>query len=202
MTPLIKLPGPSAKLSIGVMGGSFDPPHAGHAHVIETARKHLGLDWVWVLPAAGNPLKSTRTPFERRFLDAEAMLAGPRTRASAFEQQVGLSYSCDVIAALRSRAPSARFVWIIGADNLASFHRWKNWREIARAVPLAVISRPGAFPAAGLSRFARSFSRARIPQAQAQALPYLQPPAWTLIKAPHDPHSSTALRALQASEGS
>ena len=195
------LPGPSMNLSIGLLGGSFDPPHAGHAHVIETARKHLGLDWVWVLPAAGNPLKATQTPFDDRLLNAGAMFTAPRTRVSSFEDDTGLSYTCDVIPALRSRAPTARFVWIIGADNLANFHLWKQWRGIANAVPIAVISRPGAFPAAGLSRFARAFADARVPQAQAQSLPYLHPPAWTLIKAPHDPHSSTALRAL-ASEGS
>ena len=197
-----KLPGPSDGLSIGLIGGSFDPPHAGHVHVIRTAQTRIGLDWVWAIPARGNPLKETQTPFAKRMDLAREMFTGPRMRVTPLEQDLGLTYTVDVIAALQRRAPSARFVWIMGADSLQSFHRWRNWRQIAQMVPIAVISRPGAFPSAGLSRLAKTYAASRIPQGEAGALAYLEPPAWTLIKAPHDPHSSTAIRTARSLEGS
>lgn len=198
----IQLPGPSDGLSIGLIGGSFDPPHEGHVHVIDTALARVGLDWVWALPARGNPLKQTQTPFAMRIELARAMFTGPRTRVSPLEHDLGLTYTVDVIATLKRRAPRARFVWVMGADSLQGFHQWKRWQELAQLIPIAVISRPGAFPSAGLSRFARTFAANRIPQAQAGRLAHREAPAWTLIKARHYPHSSTALRAARMSEGS
>jgi nicotinate-nucleotide adenylyltransferase len=192
-----RLPGPSAGLAIGILGGSFDPPHAGHAHVIDTARRALGLDWVWVLPAAGNPLKRTQTPFADRLAATARLLAGRRTRVASLEADLGLTYTIDTLRALKRLAPNARFVWIMGADNLAQMHRWKDWRAIARLVPIAIISRPGASPKAGLSRFARQFAAARVP---AGALRMRRAPAWTYITAPLDPASSTALRARRFAE--
>ncbi len=197
-----KLPGPSDGLSIGLIGGSFDPPHAGHVHVIRTAQTRIGLDWVWAIPARGNPLKKTQTPFAKRMDLAREMFTGPRARVTPLEHDLGLTYTVDVIAALQRRAPGARFVWIMGADSLQSFHRWRNWRQIADMVPIAVISRPGAFPSAGLSRLAKTYSASRIPQGEAGALAYLKPPAWTLIKAPHAPQSSTAIRNARGLERS
>src|SRR4029077_20756609 len=105
-------------LAIGIMGGSFDPPHAGHAHVIETARRALGLDRVWVFVAAGNPLKRTQTAFVDRFAAAQRRLAGPRTIVSALEVNYGLRYTIDVLRRLKRAAPRARFIWIMGGDNL------------------------------------------------------------------------------------
>ncbi len=197
----IQLPGPSDGLSIGLIGGSFDPPHEGHVHVIRTALARVGLDWVWALPARGNPLKRTQTPFAMRIELARAMFSSPRTRVTPLEHDLGLTYTVDVVATLKRRAPRARFVWVMGADSLQNFHHWRNWQQLAELVPIAVISRPGAFPSAGLSRFARTFASSRIPQAQAGRLAWREPPAWTLIKARHNPHSSTALREAIRSEG-
>lgn len=188
----VRLPGPYRGLRIGVMGGSFDPPHSGHAHVIETGRKALGLDWVWVIPAAGNPLKRTQTAFAKRLDAARGRLSGPRTRVSALENDLGLTYTIDLLRALKRRAPDARFVWIMGGDNLNDFHRWRSWEAVARLVPIAVVSRPGASPKAGLSRFARRFAQQRV--ANPSALARRDAPAWTVIAAPYDPASSTALR--------
>jgi nicotinate-nucleotide adenylyltransferase len=192
-----RLPGPAHGLAIGLLGGSFDPPHSGHVHVADAARKALGLDWVWVIPAAGNPLKRTQTPFEARLEATRKKLSGPRTRVSSIEQDLGLRYTVDLIAAIRARAPGARLVWIIGADNLSGFHRWRRWRTIARTIPVCVVSRPGASPKAGLGRFARMFAAARLPEGAARCLAVRKPPAWVVISAPHDPSSSTALRAAR-----
>jgi len=189
-----RLPGPTRGLSIGVMGGTFDPPHSGHAHVIETARKRLGLDWVWVLPARGNPLKTTQTPFSARLALARDYLSGPRTRVSPMEEELGLTYTIDVLRTLKRLAPDARFVWLMGADNLANFHHWRDWRGIAALAPIAVVSRPGSFPHAGLSRFARQYAACRQTGDRNGALARARPPAWRLLQARLDPASSTELR--------
>lgn len=197
-SPRVRLPGPAGDLAIGVMGGSFDPPHSGHAHVIETARRTLGLDRVWVFVAAGNPLKKTQTRFDKRLESARERFSGLRTAVSGLEAELGLRYTIDVLKRLKRAAPRARFVWIMGADNLRDFHRWRRWREIAQLVPIAVVSRPGASPKAGLSRFARQFARDRLPAYAAQRLKHAAPPAWVYITAPLDPTSSTKLRAARA----
>ncbi len=194
----LRLPGPTAGLAIGVMGGSFDPAHHGHVHVRDVAMRRLGLDWMWVAPARGNPLKHTATPFPDRLAAARNVLGGPRTRVTDIERELELSYTIDLLRALKRRAPAARFVWVMGADNLASFHLWKRWRDIARLAPIAVVSRPGAFPKAGLSRFALQFGAQRLPTSAATSLAHRRPPAWVLLPARFDAASSTALRALRA----
>jgi nicotinate-nucleotide adenylyltransferase len=191
----IRLPGIAGDLAIGVMGGSFDPPHVGHTHVIETARRALGLDRVWVFVAAGNPLKKTQTAFVDRLASARRRLGGRRTTVSGLEAELGLRYTIDVLKRLKRSAPSARFVWIMGADNLRDFHLWRRWKEIAKLVPIAVVSRPGASPKAGLSRFARYLPANRIPEDAARTLKTRRPPAWVYISAPLDKTSSTELRA-------
>jgi nicotinate-nucleotide adenylyltransferase len=192
----VRLPGIAGDLAIGVMGGSFDPPHGGHIHVIETARRALGLDRVWVFVAAGNPLKKTQTAFVDRLASARRRLGGRRTTVSGLEAELGLRYTIDVLKRLKRSAPSARFVWIMGADNLRDFHLWRRWKEIANLVPIAVVSRPGASPRAGLSRFARYLSAARIPEDAARTLKARRPPAWVYISAPLDKTSSTELRTV------
>lgn len=196
----IALPGPADGIAIGLMGGSFDPPHSGHAHVRDVALARLGLDWIWILPAAGNPLKKTFTPYRDRLTAAHNRLSAPRAIVSDLEARLRRTYSIDLIRDLKRRAPNARFVWIIGADNLANFHRWKQWREIAKLIPIAVVSRPGASPKAGLSHFARQFGGYRIAPSAARTLADHRPPAWVYITAPMDDASSTELRALMASQ--
>jgi nicotinate-nucleotide adenylyltransferase len=193
--PHIRLPSPAGDLAIGIMGGSFDPPHAGHAHVIETARRALGLDRVWVFVAAGNPLKRTQTAFVDRFAAAQRRLSSPRTIVSALEANYGLRYTIDVLRRLKRAAPRARFIWIMGGDNLRDFHKWRRWKEITKLVPIAVVSRPGAMPKAGLSRFAHQFVASRIPASAAETLKWRRPPAWVYLAAPLDATSSTELRA-------
>ena len=190
-----RLPSPTGDLAIGIMGGSFDPPHSGHAHVIETARRAAGLDRVWVLVSPGNPLKKTQTALVDRLAAARHRLGSNTTHVSDLESRLGTRYTIHTLRRLKKLAPYARFVWIMGADNLRDFHGWKNWREIAALVPIIVIARPGANPKAGLSRFARQFAAHRLPQSAARTLSTHKARAWVYISAPLDPVSSTELRA-------
>ena len=190
-----RLPSPPGDLAIGIMGGSFDPAHSGHAHVIETARRAAGLDRVWVLVSPGNPLKKTQTALVDRLAAARRRLGSRTTIVSDVESRLGTRYTIHTLRRLKRLAPNARFVWIMGADNLRDFHKWKNWREIARLVPIVVIARPGAMPKAGLSRFARQFSSHRLPESAARSIARHSAPAWVYITAPLDPVSSTELRA-------
>lgn len=184
-------------LRIGLLGGSFDPPHAGHAHVTKWALKAFGLDRVWWLVSPGNPLKED-APAElaRRVAAAREIARHPRVSVTDLEARLGTRYTAETLAALRLRHPGVRFVWLMGADNLAGFHRWERWDEIMRSVPMGVLARPGQQLTAGLSRAARRFARWRLPAAQARALPFLEPPAWTLLTGRMLDLSSTELRAL------
>lgn len=194
----LRLPSPPGDLVIGIMGGSFDPPHSGHAHVIETARRAANLDRVWIFVAAGNPLKKTQTAFIDRFAATQRRLGGRRTSVTSLEHQLGLRYTIDLLRRLKRSAPHARFVWIMGADNLRDFHKWKSWQAIARLVPIIVIARPGANPKTGLSRFASQFRASRLPQSASRTLANRKAPAWVYIAAPLDPISSSEIRAQMA----
>lgn len=193
-----RLPSPANGLAIGLMGGSFDPPHSGHAHVIETARRAAGLDRIWVLVSPGNPLKKTQTALVDRLAATQRRLGNRRTIASDIEGRLGTRYTVHMLRRLKKLAPGARFVWIMGGDNLRDFHRWKEWRAIAKLAPIIVIARPGANPKAGLSRFARQFGATRLPESAARTLARRKPPCWVYIAAPLDPVSSTELRAQMA----
>lgn len=190
-----RLPSLTGDLAIGLMGGSFDPPHSGHAHVIATAQRALHLDRVWVLVSPGNPLKKTQTALADRLAAAQRRLSGPRVQVSSIESQLGTRYTIHLLRRLKRLAPHARFVWIMGADNLRDFHRWKDWRAIARLATIVVVSRPGASPKAGLSRFAQQFGQYRLSPSAAGTLTRHKPPAWVYLAAPLDPVSSTELRA-------
>lgn len=190
----LRFPGPWRGLSIGLFGGSFNPAHEGHAHVAETALKRLGLDRVWWLVARGNPLKERTGAFQARLASARRMTDHPRMHVSTLEHQIGVNYTLDLLDALQPRMPGARLVWIMGADNLAGFHHWGGWAEIAGRIPIAIVARPGAGQRAALSKFAQRFAASRLPERQARALPFASPPAWTLLHAPWHPASSTALR--------
>lgn len=115
-------------------------------------------------------------------------------RITDLETRLSVNYTHDLLTALRSRAPAADFVWIMGADNLTGFHRWGHWDDIARTVPICVVARPEAGPRARLSKFARTFADAQVPETQAHSLPSRRAPAWTYLTAPWHPASSTALR--------
>jgi nicotinate-nucleotide adenylyltransferase len=183
-------------MAIGLYGGSFNPPHPGHIHVTRTALTRLGLDRVWWLMTPGNPLKdaSALAPLAQRMEAARALIRDRRVVVTDVEHRLGLRYSVDTVAALKLRAPGVRFVWIMGADSLATFHRWRRWRDIAAMVPIAVIDRPGWTLAATAGRAAETLAPWRLDEREASRLAATGAPAWTLIHGPRSVLSSTALR--------
>lgn len=184
-------------MRIGLLGGSFNPPHAAHRLISETALKRLRLAQVWWLVTPGNPLKEHRdlAPLADRVRLAKGLARDPRIKITAFEAGLGAAYTARTLCYLRERFPRVRFVWLMGADNLASFHRWKDWRTIFETMPIAVEDRPGWRYRALSSPAARRFDRHRVPESAASALPGLEPPAWCILSGPLSKLSSTALRA-------
>lgn len=184
-------------MKVGLLGGSFNPAHEGHAHVAETALAKLGLDAVIWLVSPQNPLKLRHEtePLERRMASARTQARGPRMLVSDAESRIEAQYTLDTLRILKARHPGVRFVWIMGADNLASFHRWKGWLQIMQEAPVAVVSRPWAALRGRLSPAARRFARYRHPSAAARRLPFMAPPAWVFLRGPFNFQSSTALRA-------
>lgn len=194
------LPFASPGQRIGLLGGSFNPAHRGHLHVSRVALAQLALDRVWWLVSPQNPLKASAdmASLAVRLEGARAVARDPRLRVFALESQLGTRFTIDTVRALKRRYPHVRFVWLMGADNLASFHRWRDWRGIMAALPVAVVARPGSSFAALSSPAARRFAGARIAPSRARGLAGRAPPAWTLLLARLDPTSSTALRARRA----
>ena len=183
---------------IGLLGGSFNPAHRGHRRISLAAIEALGLDEVWWLVSPGNPLKQGRemAAFEVRFASAQRMARGAPIRPSKFEQQAGTRYSVDTLRKLLRRYPRLRFIWLMGGDNLAEFHRWKDWRKLVKTLPIAVIARPGYDHMAHAVRamgWLRWFVR---PSSQAKHWTEWSAPAILLLRLPPDPTSATALRAL------
>ena len=186
----------SRGMKVGLYGGSFNPAHEGHAHVAETARQRLGLDRVIWLVAPQNPLKSSAEtrPLTRRMAGVRAFARDRGMIVSDVESRIGTRYTLDTVLALKARFPGVHFVWIMGADSLAGFHRWRGWTQILRAVPVAVVSRPWISLKSRSSPAARRFAAARLPFHRAKALPGLPPPAWIFLYGPLNFQSSTALR--------
>jgi nicotinate-nucleotide adenylyltransferase len=184
-------------MRIGLFGGSFNPPHAGHVHVSRLALQRLKLDQVWWLVSPGNPLKENGhlRPLPERMAQARALIRDPRIVPTAIEADLGTRYTIDTLRALRRRAPHLRFVWIMGADNLMQFDRWKGWREIAALVPFAVIDRPDATLGSTAAPAARALAPFRLPERVAATLSLRRPPAWVLLHGPRSTLSSSAVRA-------
>ena len=182
-------------LRVGLYGGSFDPVHDGHRHVAETAFRRLRLDRVWWIVTPGNPLK-TRAPADRlaRLAAMRAAVRHPAMEVTDIDAAIGARYTIETIRYLQGHCPGVRFVWIMGADSLAGFDRWRDWREIARRVPLAVVDRPGFTLPALSSRTARTFAASRIDAAAADTLADREPPAWVFLFGRRSNLSSTALR--------
>lgn len=181
---------------IGLFGGSFNPPHEGHALVAEIAMRRLGLDQLWWMVTPGNPLKNRTelAPLADRIAACESLVSDPRIKITAFEQTLGVSYTANTLAKVKARNPHAHFIWVMGADNLRTFHHWQKWRLIAETFPIAVIDRPGATLAYLSSTMAQAFSHARIDEDDAGVLWKKQAPAWVFIHGPRSTLSSTALR--------
>lgn len=180
---------------IGLLGGSFDPPHAGHMHISRQALRGFHLDRVWWLVSPGNPLKKTGpSDFERRMVACRDLIDHPKVFVSDFEAQAGTRETIKTLNALLPLYPGVRFVWLMGADNLATFHRWQSWQDIMKLLPVGILARPGEQVKAGLSPAARVFAEFRLPASQAADLPMQAPPCWTLLNGPTVDISSTDIR--------
>jgi nicotinate-nucleotide adenylyltransferase len=183
-------------MRVGLYGGSFNPAHEGHAHVAETARRRLGLDRVIWLVSPQNPLKPSHetASLAERMAGAGRFARGRDMIIADAETRIGSRYTIDAVRALRARFPGVHFVWIMGADSLADFHRWRGWTQLMREVPVAVVSRPWIAMKSRFSPAAQRFARARRPAREARLLATTRPPAWVFLRGPLNFQSSTALR--------
>jgi len=180
---------------VGLLGGSFDPPHAGHAHITRWALRSAGLDRVWWLVSPGNPLK-TRGPadIDRRVDAARAMIRHPRVVVTDIERHMASRYTADTLAWLARRYPGVQFLWLMGADNLASFHRWDRWEWIIETTPMIVFARPGQQLAGGLSPAAQRYTHLRVKPGDVRSLGATVPRGWCLLTGPMSDMSSTEIR--------
>jgi nicotinate-nucleotide adenylyltransferase len=191
--------GDRRRARIGLLGGSFNPAHAGHRHVAEQALARLGLDQVWLMVSPGNPLKPVRgmAPFARRLDSARGVADGRRILATDIEARLGTRYTVETLERLARRFPRARFVLLLGADNLAQLPRWRRWRRIAYRVPIAVLPRPGETRRALSGQAAQALARHRrrpaalLRQEEAGG----GHASWALVPAREHPASATAIRA-------
>jgi len=188
-------------MRIGLLGGSFNPAHAAHRHISLEALRRLDLDEVWWLVSPGNPLKSTAdmASFSKRLARAVETARHPRIRVMDLERKLGTRYSADTLTALKTLMPHTELVWLMGADNLATFHHWRDWEAIFNAVPVAIFDRPHYFRRALSAKAARRFHAARVTETRARTLAGMKPPAWVFIHCPRHPLSATAIRARDAS---
>lgn len=181
---------------IGLLGGSFDPAHAGHVHITQAALRLFRLDRVWWLVSPGNPLKAHGpAPMPDRIARAQSLLHDPRVLVTDVESKLGTRYTAQTIAALQAQYKGVRFVWLMGADNLVQFDRWQDWQNIMARVPVGVLARPGQNLGAWASRTARIYRHARIKSSASRTLAQAQVPAWCFVNAPLMDISSSAIRA-------
>ena len=183
---------------IGLLGGSFNPAHAGHRRISLAAIAALGLDEVWWLVSPGNPLKEGVTdmaPYPARLAGAQGMATRARIRVSDFESREGTRFTFDTVRRLKRRHPHDRFIWLLGSDTLPNFHLWRDWRRLARQVPIAVIRRPGYDSVAHAARAMGWLRRFVHPSSQAKQWTEWSAPAIIFLRLPPDPTSATAIRA-------
>ncbi|MBY6083413.1 nicotinate-nucleotide adenylyltransferase [Ruegeria arenilitoris] len=181
---------------VGLFGGSFDPPHQGHVHVTLEAMKAFGLDRVWWLVSPGNPLKSRGpAPIDQRVEAARSIMQHPKVEVTDIEDLTGTRATADTLAAVRRLYPQVRFVWLMGADNLAQFHKWKDWRLIMDTVPVGVVARPGDRISARMSPAARVYGKYRIDGTARHLLGWADAPAWCFVNVPMVDVSSTQIRS-------
>ncbi|MEM6823766.1 MAG: nicotinate-nucleotide adenylyltransferase [Pseudomonadota bacterium] len=190
------LPRARAGMAVGLLGGSFDPAHQGHAHITREALKRFDLDRVWWLVSPGNPLKHEGpAPMARRIAAAGDVMQHPRVVVTDLEARLGTRYTAQTLRRVFEHYPGIRFVWLMGADNFASFHRWDNWEWIMEHVPIGILARPGQRISARMSRAAGAYERFRLRGREAARLGTLDPPVWCFVNVPMDSSSSTAIRA-------
>ena len=185
---------------IGLLGGSFNPAHQGHLDISLAALKYLDLDEVWWLVSPQNPLKPVAgmAPFADRMASARAMARHPRIRVTDLEARIGTRFTADTLKALVTRFPGCRFVWLMGADNLAQISSWRDWTKIFHLTPIAVFDRPSYTIKALTALAARRFRRARKREAALKMLAATRTPAWVFVHHRLNPISATQIRAEQA----
>jgi len=196
----VVLPPYAPGMRIGLFGGTFDPPHAAHRAACLLALRRLGLDRVWWLVTPGNPLKNTRglAPLTERVAAAKELAHHPLIDVTDVEAEIGTSYTYKTVSYLVRRCRGVHFVWIMGADNLRTFHRWQRWRGITELVPIAVVDRLGPSLYSTASVTAQALGRFRLPETAATKLAECKPPAWIFLHGLKSPLSSTALRAARS----
>jgi len=182
--------------SVGLLGGSFNPAHAGHRHISVEALRRLGLDEVWWLVSPQNPLKPAAgmAPLVARVASAGVIARHPRIRVTDLERRLGTRFAVDTVAALQRRCPNVRFIWLMGADNLAQFHHWSRWRGLAARVPIAVLARPGYMRVALTAPAMAWFGRRQHASAAAGAWREWRLPAIVVLDIRMSPLSATAIR--------
>jgi nicotinate-nucleotide adenylyltransferase len=192
-----RLPPSADGQAIGLLGGSFNPPHQAHIQISETAIRRLGLSRVWWIVTPGNPLKTANAPapLGERIAAARTLVGNRPITVTGFERGLRDPYTISTLRYLCRRRPGTRFVWVMGADCLAEFHRWRQWREIMALMPIAVIDRPGWRLKALSSIAAHAYANARISEQKGLSLAKVKPPAWVFLTAPLSNLSSTAIRA-------
>lgn len=182
-------------LRVGLLGGTFDPPHHGHLHAARTAMRRLKLDRVWWLVSPQNPLKARQaSDLDRRMTLVSELARDPGMVVSDIEARIGTTRTIDLLHHLRTRKPDVKFVWLMGADNLSGIHRWAHWQGVFASCPVAVIARPTDAVRARLSPAARYFAHARIPESAAATLADQEAPAWTYLTGRLHPHASSDIR--------
>ncbi len=182
--------------TVGLLGGSFDPAHDGHVHITREALKRFDLDRVWWLVSPGNPLKTHGpAPLDKRMAQARRVMQHPRVTVTDIEARLGTRYTAQTLKVLQAQFRGVRFVWLMGADNLAQLHLWQDWEWIMANVPVGVLARPGDRISARMSPAARLFAPYRIPGAQSHLLGRSDPPAWCFVNVPMVAQSSSAIRA-------
>ena len=192
----MQVPMAAPGMRIGLLGGSFNPAHEAHRHISLAALKRLGLDQVWWLVSPRNPLKHAKglNSLDERIAEARTVARHPRIVVTGFEAARGSAYSVDTLKFLKRRFPEVNFVWLMGADNLAEFHRWRDWEGLFRLVPFAVLDRPGFRLKGRASRAAQRFASGYVDETDSRGLARLAPPAWTILTLPLSSLSSTGLR--------
>jgi nicotinate-nucleotide adenylyltransferase len=184
-------------IQTALLGGSFNPAHSGHRRISLFAAQALALDEVWWLVSPGNPLKEgakDMAPLPARLRSAQKQARRSRIKTTAIEQQLGTRFTVDTLSKLARLYPNRRFIWLMGSDNLAQFHRWRDWRRIARTMVIAVIARPGYEGPARASRAMAGLRKFVRPANHAKHWTEWRPPALVLLRFRPDTSSATALR--------
>jgi nicotinate-nucleotide adenylyltransferase len=184
---------------IGILGGSFNPAHEGHRDISLCALHALQLDQVWWMVSPQNPLKDPAgmAPFADRLARARRIADHPRILATDIEARLASQFTADTLARLLVRFPECRFVWLMGADNLAQIHRWRRWQQIFLMLPIAVFDRPTYTYQALAAVAARRFARARVAELALGSLSRRAAPAWAFVHHRLNPISATAIRAAR-----